>query len=43
VIIRSLLLKDVGLAALKEEIIALAIFGVTLMTAASLRFRKRLD
>ena len=43
VIIRSLLLKDVGLAALREEIIALAIFGVTLMTAASLRFRKRLD
>lgn len=43
VIIRSLLLKDIGLAALQDEIFALTIFGVTLMTAASLRFRKRLD
>ena len=43
VIIRSLLLKDIGLAALRDEIIALVIFGVILMTAASLRFRKRLD
>lgn len=43
VIIRSLLLKDAGLIALQEEIIALAIFGVSLMTAAALRFRKRLD
>lgn len=43
VIIRSLLLKDVGLASLREEIIALTIFGVSLMGAAALRFRKRLD
>lgn len=43
VIIRSLMLKDVGLAALQTEVIALAIFGFALMTAASLRFRKRLD
>ncbi|MEA3439310.1 MAG: ABC transporter permease [Chloroflexota bacterium] len=43
VIIRSLLLKDIGIAALRDEIFALTIFGVTLMTAASLRFRKRLD
>jgi ABC-2 type transport system permease protein len=43
VIIRSLLLKDVGIIALREEIIALAVFGVSLMTAAALRFRKRLD
>jgi len=43
VIIRSLLLKDIGVAALQKEIIALAIFGFALMTAASLRFRKRLD
>ena len=43
VIIRSLLLKDIGLAALQDDIFALTIFGVTLMTAASLRFRKRLD
>ncbi|MEW5867848.1 MAG: ABC transporter permease [Chloroflexota bacterium] len=43
VIIRSLLLKDVGAAALQKEIIALAIFGVALIVLASLRFRKRLD
>jgi ABC-2 type transport system permease protein len=43
VIIRSLLLKDVGLAALQEQVIALAVFGLVLMTAAALRFRKRLD
>lgn len=42
-IIRSLLLKDVGLVALQDDIIALAIFGIVLMTAAALRFRKRLD
>jgi ABC-2 type transport system permease protein len=43
VIIRSLLLKDIPAMMLREEIIALAIFGVGLMTIASLRFRKRLD
>lgn len=43
VIIRSLLLKGVGLAALQTEIISLAVFGLLIMTAASLRFRKRLD
>lgn len=43
VIIRSLLLKDVGVAALRTDIIALTIFGIGLMMAASMRFRKRLD
>jgi ABC-2 type transport system permease protein len=43
VIIRSLLLKDVGVAAFRTEVIALLVFGLALMTAASLRFRKRLD
>lgn len=43
VIIRSLLLKGVGAAALQDEILALFIFGVVIMTAAALRFRKRLD
>jgi ABC-2 type transport system permease protein len=43
VIIRSLMLKGVGISAVKEEIIALAIFGVAIMSLASLRFRKRLD
>jgi len=43
VIIRALLLKGVGAAAIQNEIIALAIFGVGIMGAAALRFRKRLD
>jgi ABC-2 type transport system permease protein len=43
VIIRSLMLKDIGLAAIRNDVIALAVFGVMLMTLASLRFRKRLD
>ena len=43
VIIRSILLKGVGAWALIEDIIALVIFGTVLMTAAALRFRKRLD
>ena len=43
IVIRSLLLKGVGFAALQTEIISLAIFGLVIMTLASLRFRKRLD
>lgn len=43
VIIRSLMLKDVGIMALQQEVIALAIFGVLIMALAALRFRKRLD
>ena len=43
VIIRALLLKGVGAAALQSEIIALVIFAVVIMGAASARFRKRLD
>ncbi len=42
-IIRSLLIKGVGLAAIQSEVIALVIFGVVIMGAAALRFRKRLD
>ncbi|MBM4423387.1 MAG: ABC transporter permease [Chloroflexi bacterium] len=42
-IIRTLLLKGVGLAEIQNEVIALTIFGVGIMTAAALRFRKRLD
>lgn len=42
-IIRSLMLKENGLIGLQDEIIALAIFGLALMTFASLRFKKRLD
>jgi ABC-2 type transport system permease protein len=42
-IIRSLMLKGVGIAAVQEEVLALAAFGILIMTAAALRFRKRLD
>lgn len=43
VIIRSLMLKDINYQALLPEILALAVFGVALITGASMRFRKRLD
>ena len=43
VVIRSLLLKGVGIESIQREVIALAIFGIVIMTAAALRFRKRLD
>jgi ABC-2 type transport system permease protein len=43
VIIRSLMLKGVGFSAYRVDLIALAIFGVGIMTLAALRFRKRLD
>ena len=43
VIIRSLLLKGVGLEVIWPEVLALVIFGVVIMGAASLRFHKRLD
>jgi ABC-2 type transport system permease protein len=43
VIIRSLLLKGVGAAALQSEIGALALFALVITGAAAARFRKRLD
>lgn len=43
IIIRSILLKGVGASSLSSEILALAVIGALVMTAASLRFRKRLD
>lgn len=43
VIIRSLLLKGVGIQAIWSQAMALALFGIFIMVAASLRFRKRLD
>jgi len=43
VVIRTLMLKGVGAAAIQGEIVALAIFGIVIMGAAALRFRKRLD
>jgi ABC-2 type transport system permease protein len=43
VIIRALLIKGVGAAAIWTEILPLTVFGVVIMLAASFRFRKRLD
>jgi ABC-2 type transport system permease protein len=43
VIIRSLLLKGVGLNMILDQVIALIIFAVVIMGAAAMRFRKRLD
>jgi ABC-2 type transport system permease protein len=43
VIIRALLLKGVGIQMILDQVIALLIFAVVIMGAASLRFRKRLD
>jgi ABC-2 type transport system permease protein len=42
-IIRTLMLKGVGVQALLPDVIALIIFGVGIMSLAALRFRKRLD
>jgi len=43
VIIRSLMIKGVGVAAIQNEIIGLALLGVILMGLAAGRFHKRLD
>jgi ABC-2 type transport system permease protein len=43
VIIRSLLLKGVGLATIQMDVLLMTVFAVAIMTAAALRFRKRLD
>ncbi len=43
VAIRSLMLKGVGIESLQPQIIPLIIFGLLIMSAAALRFKKRLD
>jgi ABC-2 type transport system permease protein len=43
VIIRALLLKGVGLEMILNQVLALVAFAVVIMTAASIRFHKRLD
>ncbi|MGQ9709183.1 MAG: ABC transporter permease [Anaerolineae bacterium] len=42
VIIRGIILKGVGLPMLAEQVAALTVFGVGIMTVAAARFRKRL-
>ncbi len=43
VIVRSIILKGVGLEILRGEVLALAVFGVVVMTFAAVRFQKRLE
>jgi len=43
VIIRSLLLKGVGVQGFSSDIVALCIFAAVIMGLAAVRFRKRLD
>jgi ABC-2 type transport system permease protein len=43
IIIRALLIKGVGAGPIWSEILALSLFGIGIMSAASIRFRKRLD
>lgn len=43
VIVRGIILKGIGLELLAEQAIAMAIFGVAMLTLAAARFRKRLE
>jgi ABC-2 type transport system permease protein len=43
IIVRSILLKGVGLTLLWRETVTLAVMGIVMMAVASSRFRKRLD
>ena len=43
VIVRGVILKGIGLELLTEQVMAMAIFGVVILTLAAARFRKRLE
>ncbi len=43
IIVRAILIKGVGLAAVSHEVLALVIFGIVVMGTAVRRFHKRLD
>jgi ABC-2 type transport system permease protein len=43
IVVRGIVLKGVGMEMLWKEVIALSVFGLVIMGAAALRFRKRLD
>ena len=43
VIIRGIILKGVGLQILRQEVIALMIFGIAITLLAATRFRKKLE
>jgi ABC-2 type transport system permease protein len=42
-VVRGIVLKGIGIEALWTEVAALSVFGLVIMGAAALRFRKRLD
>ena len=42
-IVRGLFLKGSGVAVLWPQMVALAIFGVVILSLSAMRFRKRLD
>jgi len=42
-IVRGVFLKGVGIETLWPNMLALAVFGVTILGASALRFHKRLD
>ena len=42
-IVRGLFLKGAGVAVQWPQMLALAVFGVSILTFSALRFRKRLD
>jgi ABC-2 type transport system permease protein len=43
IIIRSIILKGVGLEILNEQVVAIIVFGTVIVTLASTRFKKRLS
>ena len=43
IIIRSLMIKGVGLAAIQNEVIGLTVLGIAVISLAAMRFHKRLD
>jgi ABC-2 type transport system permease protein len=42
IIVRSILLKGVGLEILREQVVAILIFAAVIVTLASTRFKKKL-
>ena len=42
-IVRGIFLKGSGVSVLWPQMLALAIFGVSILSLSSMRFRKRLD
>jgi ABC-2 type transport system permease protein len=43
VVVRGILLKGVGIDILLEQVVALAVFGLVIMTLAATRFKKKLE